>query len=139
MTKKMIESKTDSTSRHSTAWLRFAQRLADVLENLEEDQFLILSTARSSSFVQFFAQGASGLRVETTSNSYLPEPEQLSPARISALLVTGWNAPTGSPSESTREADPDGSPNYFLQFSRPVPFKVVSNLAVDSMRPVNPS
>lgn len=132
MTKKTSESETKSAIRQSTAWLRFAQRLADVLENLGEEQYLILSTARSSRFVQFFAQGASGLRVETTSNSYLPEPEQLGPTQTSALLATGWNAPTGSPSESTREADPDGSPNFFLQFSRPVPFKIIANLAVDT-------
>lgn len=122
-----------STSYLSVAWPPFAQKLAAALEKLEEDQFLILSVKRSNRFIQFAAQGSFGMRVETTSNSYLAKPEQLNERQIASLIDAGWHDPTGTPPESTPEGDPDGSPNFFVEFSVPVSFEAVANLTVRTL------
>lgn len=117
----------------SVAWPPFAQHLADCLRSLDEDQYLILSLKRGNRFVQFAAQGAFGMRAETTSNDYLAESERLDASQLAALGAAGWRGPTGSPAESTPERDPDGSPNFFVEFQDPVPFEQVSELAVHTL------
>ena len=114
----------------SVAWPTFATKLITVLERLEEDQYLIISTKHSNQCVQFAAQGSFGMRVETTSNSYRAQSKQLTERQIASLIDAGWQAPTGTPAETTPENDPDGSPNYFIQFVAPVPFDGVADLAV---------
>jgi hypothetical protein len=117
----------------STAWPTFEQKLAAVLADLTEDQYLILSVKRSSRFVQFAGQGAFGLRAETTSNSYLPKPEVLDNKQLEALLALGWQPPTGSPDASTPERDPDGSPNFFCDFAAPASCPSVARLAIRTL------
>lgn len=120
-------------SHLSVAWPPFALKLAATLEKLDEDQFLIISVKRSNWFVQFAAQGSFGMRVEAPSSSFLSVPEQLNERQIVSMLEAGWHSPTGSPTESTPELDPDGSPNFFAEFSTPVSFKGVANLAVRTL------
>src|ERR1700674_4535624 len=122
-----------SSSYRSVAWPPFAKKLAGVLEKLEEDQYLVLSVKGSHRFVQFAAQGSFGMRVETTSNSYLGKPERLNKRQISSLIDVGWHAPTGSPTKSTPKKDPDGSPNFFVDFPAPVAFDAVMNLTVRTL------
>ncbi len=122
-----------ATNRLSVAWPPFAEKLAAALAKLEEDQYLILLVKRSNRFVQFAAQGSYGMRVETTSNAYLSKPEKLNKRQIATLLQDGWSDPTASPDESTPENDPDGSPNFFVEFSDPVSFTAVANLAVRTL------
>jgi hypothetical protein len=117
----------------SVDWPPFAKTLASVLGNLEEDQFLIVSVKHSNRYVQFAAQGSFGMRAETTSNHYLPESEQLTQAQIADLVEAGWHPPTRPPAESTPEADPDGSPNFFIDFRKPGNFTKVSRKAVSTL------
>jgi len=114
----------------SVAWPPFAQKLAAVLAKLEEDQYLILMVKQSNRYIQFASQGSFGIRVETTSNHYLSKQEKLDERQIAALIEAGWHAPTGNPNDSTPEGDPDGSPNFFAEFSAPVSFEAVANLTV---------
>ncbi len=116
----------------SSSWSPFEHKLAVTLAGLEEDQYLILSVKGTNRFVQFAAQGAFGMRVETTSNSYLSTQEQLYAKQISSLLEAGWQAPTGSANESTPENDPDGSPNFFVEFVAPVALRSVAKLAIQT-------
>ena len=118
------------TNKISRAWAPFAHKLAAILEKLEEDQFLILSTKHSDRFIQFAAQGSFGIRIETASNSYLDGPEQLYEEQVATLIDAGWERPSGAPAESTLEGDPDGSPNFFVDFPAPVSFESVANLTV---------
>jgi hypothetical protein len=108
-----------ATKRLSVAWPPFAEKLAAALAKLEEDQYLILLVKRSNRFVQFAAQGSYGMRVETTSNAYLSKPEKLNERQVVMLLQSGWSDSTASPDESTPENDPDGSPNFFVEFPDP--------------------
>jgi hypothetical protein len=133
MKKQISESKVTPSGYISVAWPPFAQKLATVLERLDEDQFLILSVKRSNRFIQFAAQGAFGIRIETTSNSYLEKPEQLDTCQIVTLIGDGWHVPTGIPADSTPEDDPDGSPNFYVEFPHPVSFDVVANLTVRTL------
>ena len=126
----VTEIKPNPSTRLSVDWVPFAQKLATALEKLEEDQFLILPVKRSRKYIQFSVQGSFGMRVETTSNSYLNKKEQLNEQQISILIDAGWQAPTNAPKDSTTEKDPDGSPNYFIQFPAPVSFNEVANLTV---------
>lgn len=112
-----------------TDWALFESRLAQILEALEEGQFLVLSPKQGCLFVQFAAQGSVGLRVEAISNHYLPESAQLGTSQVQSLAALGWRFPTGAPQESTPEKQPDGSPNFFRDYPRPVPIADVTRLA----------
>lgn len=129
----LVQKPLKPTTRISVAWTPFAHKLATTLETLEEDQFLILSVKHSNRFIQFAAQGSFGIRIETTSNSYLTKPEQLNKEQIATLIDIGWESPTGAPTESTPEDDPDGSPNFFAEFPAPVSFESVANLTVRTL------
>lgn len=118
------------TSHVSLAWAPFAQKLAAALGQLVEDQYLILMVKQSNRFIQFASQGAFGIRVETTSNHYLTKQEKLDERQIAVLIKAGWQAPSGNPAGSTPENDPDGSPNFFAEFSAPVSFEAVADLTI---------
>ena len=136
MATRPAENKETRSSNLSAAWHPFAKKLASVLKKLKEDQCLIVSVKRTNRFVQFAAQGAHGMRVETTSNSYLAKPHQLNERQIATLIDAGWQNPTGTPTDATPERDPDGSPNFFVDLSRPVSFKAVADLAVRTLSEV---
>lgn len=126
----LVDNTIKPTNKISRAWAPFAHKLAATLENLEEDQYLILSVKHSDRFIQFAGQGSFGIRIETASNSYLDGPEQLYEVQIVTLIEAGWKRPSGAPAESTHESDPDGSPNFFVDFPAPVSFESVANLTV---------
>jgi len=122
-----------SSNKVSVAWAPFAQKLAGVLAKLEEDQYLILPVKRSRRFVQFAAQGSFGLRIEATGNNYLFKDEQVNVNQIAALVKLGWDPPTGKPETSTPEQDPDGSPNFCIEFPAPVQYATAANLVVQTL------
>jgi hypothetical protein len=102
-----------------------------VLGALEEDEYLIVNIKRSNRFVQFADQGAHGMRVETVSNFYLPEDQQLGEVQHELMLKLGWNAPSNLPDEFGHE--PVGSPNYFLDLPRPLDLQQIASLAVSTL------
>jgi hypothetical protein len=132
MTRNKTALKSPAPARLSVAWPPFTEKLAQALSRLEEDQFLIISVKNSNRYVQFSAQGSFGMRAETTSNSYLAKPEKLNKQQIAVLIDAGWNDPTGGPKGSTPEKDPDGSPNFFVDFPAPVSLTAVAKLAVQT-------
>ena len=117
----------------SATWNAYMHGLADVLSRMQMDGYLILEIAFSKRYVQFAAQGAIGMRVETTSNQYLEKQGQLSLEQIGMLDSLGWHAPTGTPAQSTPENDPEGSSNFFCDFKSPVAFDLVASLAVRTL------
>lgn len=133
MIKKLDKNNSSPSGSFSVAWSPFEQKLAEALQKLEEDQFLILTVKRSNRFIQLAAQGSYGMRIETTSNSYLAKPDKLNRRQIATLIEAGWCSPTGTPAESTPENDPDGSPNFFVEFSTPVSYGAVANLTVRTL------
>ena len=114
----------------STDWDAFEARLAKTLSELEEDQHMELCLKHSNRYVQFMAQGSYGLRMETTSNAYLDKKEQYNRTERARMLNLGWSAPTGAPARATPENDPDGSPNFFIQWEVPLDCVKVAALAV---------
>lgn len=123
------------TMQHEV-WADFAERLAFVVERLEEDHFLAIVVKGSNRFVQFAGQGAHGLRVEATGNAFLGDHEKLSVPQIIQMLDLGWESPTGSPDQATPMEDPAGSPNFFVDFAAGVPCELVAELAVRTLREV---
>jgi hypothetical protein len=117
-------------------WRKLGANLAAVLGAMGEDQYLIISAKREPWFVQFAKQGAELLRAEAVSNHYLPEGSRLPDAKVATLTRLGWVAPTGLPPESTPEKQPNGSPNFFRDFTPPVPFEDVAQLAVETLTKV---
>ena len=130
MEKQLEITQIESASCIASAWLPFAETLAQVLEGLQEDQYLIITAKRSNLYVQFAGQGAHGLRMETTSNHYLEKSEQLTQQQIDLLKSNGWQSPTKDPRSSSPEDDPEGSPNFFIDYPLPVAFKSVAALVV---------
>lgn len=116
----------------SVAWEPFAEKLAAVIANLEEDQFLILSKKRSFESVQFAGQGSFGLRLETTSNYFRDQENQLTEQQVSSLTDLGWNLPTRNPAISTPESDPEGSPNFYIDLPLPLNFRKIADLTVST-------
>ena len=117
----------------SVAWGPFAHALARALEQLDEDQFLVISDKGSSRFVQFAAQGSFGLRAEVVSNAYLQPTEWFDAIDIARLGAMGWRAPTGAPDTATPELDPDGSPNFHIDCPTPVAFAEIAQTAVRAL------
>ncbi len=115
------------------AWSGFTRRLASVLQDLQEDQFLVVSVKKSSLYVQFAAQGYYGLHVETTSNKYLTGLEQLNDTQTRMLADLGWNRPTEDNEDEVQDKAPEGSPNFHIDFSTPVSFDDVAELAVKTL------
>lgn len=113
MAKKLPGSEPKTPRRLSVAWSPFAPQLADCLRSLDDNQYLILFLKRGNRFVQLAAQGAFGMRAETTGNDYLAGSERPGASQLAAFGAAGWRGPTGSPAESTFERDPDGSSNFF--------------------------
>ena len=124
---------TVQTHKRSVEWPVFQANLATVLKSMQEDEFLIISEKRANRFVQFSAQGGFGMRVETTSNAYLDRGEECRAADHLALLALGWKSPTGSPAESTPTDDPDGSPNYFVDFPPETPPEQIAALSIHTL------
>ncbi len=128
--------RTDSIRKVSTAWFPFIGSLAAVLEQLSEDQFLILTAKGSNRFVQFYAQGSFGMRVEAVSNEYLTGSDRLDDTQVARLGALGWRPPSGSARSSTPQADPDGSPNHYIDVATPVPYDALAALAARTLREV---
>ena len=119
--------------RISRDWEPFARNLDQVLSRLEEDQFLILTAKHGNRYLQFSCQGHWGMRAEVASNHYLKGGDRLSRKEMSWLRNHGWNAPTGKPTQATPDKDPDGSPNYHIDFPASVPVADIASLAVDTL------
>jgi hypothetical protein len=115
------------------AWQQFTTALTDALSDLEEDQYLIVLKKRFSHYVQFYAEGRFGMRVEAVSDVYLEPHEAYSAEQRRRLVSIGWASPT-----RTEEEDPegavDGSPNFFQDVPWPVPFAEVAVLATRTLR-----
>ena len=119
--------------RISRDWDPFSRNLDQVLSRLKEDQFLILTAKHGNRFLQFSCQGHWGMRAEVASNHYLEGDDRLTRKEMSWLRAHGWNAPTGKPTQATPERDPDGSPNYHIDFPTSVPVADIASLAVDTL------
>lgn len=117
----------------SRDWAVFAERLTQALSELEEDQFLILSTKSGQRYLQFAGQGSWGLRAEVSSNHFLEGDDRLSRRQMAWLRKHGWNAPTAKPRHATPERDPDGSPNYFIDFPATQDPTGIAQLAIDTL------
>ncbi len=135
MTQKNIVSKQSAvkSQKRSAEWTVFQANLATVLGSMQEDEFLIISEKRTNRFVQFSAQGGFGMRAETTSNAYLDRSEEHSLEDHLALLALGWKQPTDSPAASTPTDDPDGSPNYFVEFPAEAPPEQIAVLSIHTL------
>jgi len=114
----------------TSAWVGFAENLATVLENLQEEQYLILIVDGTNSFVQFAGRGAKGLCMETTSNHYLDKESQLSQGQIAMLQECGWNPPTNAPDADAPEKEPGCSSNFYIDYPLPVPCNAAAELTV---------
>ena len=121
MTTSYAATRSDTSRKVSSAWAPFVDSLSVVLEQLQEDQFLILSAKGTNRFVQFYAQGAFGMRAESVSNEYLRGRDRLEVAQIARLGELGWLSPSGNSRTSTPQNDPDGSPNHYINIAAPVP------------------
>ncbi len=119
--------------RISKNWAPFAHNLSQVLARLEEDQFLILSSKHGNRFLQFSCQGAWGMRAEVASNHFLKGNDRLSRREMAWLRTHGWNSPTGTGGQATPEYDPDGSPNYYIDFPVTVPASDIAKLVIDTL------
>lgn len=115
-------------------WARFSVNLALVLADLDEDEYLILSSKRTGLFVQFAAQGQFGMRAEAISNNY-KKAKHMPNEACNVMQNLGWNAPTNLPEESDPEGHtPDGSPNFFVDVAEPVPYDAIVSLAIATLR-----
>jgi hypothetical protein len=77
------------------------------------------------------------MRAEVVSDFYVPEEQQLSRKQYEMLLGLGWHAPTNLRDElEAGGRRSNGSPNYFLDLAQPVPFSIVADIGVKTLRDV---
>lgn len=127
-----VSKKIAPSINQANAWKLFERKLELLLANLNENSYLIISIKQSNQLIQFVAQGSYGTRVETISNHFLFEEEQLDSKQIASLIKIGWHSPTGTPEEATPEDDPDGSPNFFVDYPANTDFSEHAGLAVQT-------
>jgi hypothetical protein len=123
----------DGALHISKDWKVFAINLSGVLSKMVEDQMLVISDKHSKRFIQFAAQGSFGLRAEISGNACLSQSDRLTDMQIAQLFKAGWEFPTGKLGESTPEKDPDGSPNFFIDFPSPVETARIATQAVTAL------
>ncbi len=117
----------------SDSWVAFEHALARAVSDLDEDEFLVIERKNTNYFVQFAAQGSSGLRVEASANAYQPRPARIPESAVLQLMHMGWKPPTYV--QTHEHSEPvDGSPNFYLDVAAPVPFADISALAVETLR-----
>jgi len=90
------------------SWATFTNALAGVLRVLRDDQFLILQHMRSRYFVQFAADGRTGLRAEAVSNTYLSRKKKLDDTKMAKLQR--W--------AGTARAKRNQSPNFYRDWNK---------------------
>ncbi|MCU0635163.1 MAG: hypothetical protein MUE41_09845 [Gemmatimonadaceae bacterium] len=118
-------------------WRAFAVRLGDTLAALADDAFLIVDLPGDRGYVQFARTGTQGLRVETPSNHYRTEPDDLSDAAIAELISLGWSGPThDAVAEAEGNGRPAGSSNIYRLWPRPVPYDEVAFFVVRTLTSV---
>ena len=114
-------------------WQLLQEALAECLESLEEDDFLILTAKMRPYYVQFADQGRFGMRVEAASNTFIqPGDDDLSEEAYATMQALGWNPPGAV--DSTPKSDSNGSPNFYLDAVRPIDFGWLAGRAVQSFR-----
>ena len=109
-------------------WNLFTERLADVLAQLKNKQYLILTVGQTNRFVQFATLKGGGMRVETTSNGYLLKEYQLNEGQIVNLARMGWEVPSKTPETVSESKEPGGSPNFYVDVASPAPHEAIAHL-----------
>lgn len=119
-------------------WQRLTTELGTCLAALNEDEFLVLTHKRTSRYVQFAAQGEFGTRIEAAGNANIePATAGLALQDYLAMAKLGWHLPNDQLGQQAgAQADPDGSPNFFLDVASPVDFQAAATLAVQTLRGV---
>jgi hypothetical protein len=117
-------------------WSAFERDLAAALSVLK-DEILIVSSRTGHRFVQFNASPEEGVFSETVSNGYLAPAEKLTDEQVAALEALGWKAPTHAPDSPSPVPVPQGSPNFFREFPKPVPADEIARIAVRTLAGVH--
>lgn len=99
------------------SWEEFERKFGHLLGWLEIDQWVVASASgRPGVYVQIkLIEG--GLRMETTSNTYLMGEDRLTEEQESRLLGLGWRAPSDAR---------DGSPNFYVDLPWPIDASAVA-------------
>lgn len=154
----MIESRQSAGDRdgagEAESWERYASALAGVLARMTDDQFLIVFSNASGRYVQFAAQGPSGMRAEVVGNPSLPPSTRLDDRQVECLVGEGWSPPTAAleeasagvaPPAESEPTDPNpaasagagtsrGCPNFYIDLPDPVDFPALARQAVRALR-----
>jgi hypothetical protein len=77
---------TIEAGKRSKDWPEFMTRLSEVLDKLDEDQYLVINVKKSNRYVQFAGQGSYGLRAETASNHFLSKDERLDRKQVAETV-----------------------------------------------------
>lgn len=125
------------TSSANAEWHRFTTALAEALAELTPYTYLVVARPGIAHFVQFAGEPGGDLRAEAASNQYIetfgPLLTEQDYARMESL---GWRRPTNLPPEVAPPMDPQGSPNFYRDFSAPADLRAVARLAVAALRSV---
>ena len=134
--KKRVTKKTaiiKNSSALSREWELFGKRLALVIADLEEDEYLIISEKRRKIYVQFSAQGYYGMRMEAIANEFLDPADRLTRDALRTLRSLGWRLPTYKRAKVDSEP-PVGSCNYYIDADKPVSFSQLAAVAVQTLQ-----
>lgn len=106
----------DLAAETDAAWVTFRRRLADRLELVEEDDYLLLEVESAvdagerdgaAPYVQFCGYGGGSIRAEAVSDHYLDDRFALGDAGDAQLVDIGWEPPEP-------DAEPAADHNYVL-------------------------
>lgn len=115
-------------------WKNLITRLALVIADLSEDEYLVVSEKKRVVYVQFAAQGFFGIRVEAVSRAFSGSDVNFSKKKKKILRAMGWRKPTYAKKPGVAEP-PDGSCNYYID-ARSASCEELATLAVRTLRDV---
>ena len=136
--KKRVTKKTaimKNSAALSKEWELLGKRLALVIADLEEDDYLIISEKERNIYVQFSAQGYYGMRMEAVGNEFLDRADRLTRDVQRTLRLLGWRMPTYKRAKVDSEP-PVGSCNYYIDADKPVSFSQLAAVAVQTLQQV---
>ena len=98
-------------------WDQFRQALNTTLPGMAEQSYLVLYSKRhGNTWIQFHNGGENGVKAETFTDAFSPDPNLMSDKARDELLALGWLPPR----EGVR---------YYREWSSPAPFTEVAELA----------
>jgi hypothetical protein len=131
-----------SPSPPRSSWPTLTHRLADVLTDINDGDFLIISRRDINHYVQVAGAGPAGWHAEAASNTYIEPPSAvLTVEQYEQLEAMGWQRANALPPElvvanADANAPHTGSPNFHARWAPNTSTLAMARVLTNTLRDV---